>query len=197
MRSFFLADGFLPGEVFPPLDRHIDVGWVDLDGVDAAPLLLASNECGARPDERIVDVALVVVDGPLHALDRLLAEWPVSDFLGLSISQTVEAFQSPFQLACVALLDGVPAWLVPPVVVPTTDHDVPLVPDNKSARSEATYLQPSGSYRKKQAGNPNVSDPSREEHVRSLPVCALSSFVDLPNAPSFELIPDLYRQDES
>ena len=30
-----------------------------------------------------------------------------------------------------ALLDGVPARLVPPVVVATADHDVPLVPDNE------------------------------------------------------------------
>ena len=55
-----------------PCHRHVNVGRLDLDGEDAPPLLLASNDRGARPDERIVDVALVFVDGPLHALDRLL-----------------------------------------------------------------------------------------------------------------------------
>ena len=67
-----LPCGFPAGEVFPPLDRHIDVGGVDLDGVDDPPLLLASNDRGARPDERVINVTPVVMDTPLYALDRLL-----------------------------------------------------------------------------------------------------------------------------
>ena len=55
-----LASGFLASEVFPPLDRHVDVGGVDLDGVDPAPLPLAGNDCSSRADERIVDVTHVV-----------------------------------------------------------------------------------------------------------------------------------------
>ena len=70
--AFSLPCCFLTREVFPPLDRHIDVSGVDLDGVDAPPLLLAGNDRGTRPDERIVDVAMVVVDSSLHTLDRLL-----------------------------------------------------------------------------------------------------------------------------
>ena len=68
----FFRIAFRPVKSSHPFHRHVDVGRRDLDGVDAAPLLLAGNECGARPDERIVDVALVVVDGSLHALDGLL-----------------------------------------------------------------------------------------------------------------------------
>ena len=35
--TLFLPLGFLTREVFPPLDRHVDVGGLDLDGVDAPP----------------------------------------------------------------------------------------------------------------------------------------------------------------
>ena len=70
--AFSLPCCFLTREILPPLDRYVDVGGLDLDGVDDPPLLLASNDRGARPDERIVDVTLVVVNSPLHTLDRLL-----------------------------------------------------------------------------------------------------------------------------
>ena len=40
--ALFLTLGFLTREVFPPLDRHVDVSGVDLDGVDDPPLLLAT-----------------------------------------------------------------------------------------------------------------------------------------------------------
>ena len=70
--AFPLPLGFPASEVFPSCHRHIDVGRLDLDGVDGAPLLLAGNDRSARPDERIVDVTPVVVDGTLQALDWLL-----------------------------------------------------------------------------------------------------------------------------
>ena len=63
--------GFLASEVFPPLDRHIDVGGVDLDGIDAPSLLLAGNDCGARANERVVDVAFVIMDSPLLLRPRV------------------------------------------------------------------------------------------------------------------------------
>ena len=62
--TLLLPLGFLTGERLPPLDRHVDVGRLDLDGVDAAPLLLASNECGARPDAS-VNTSKAATDGQL------------------------------------------------------------------------------------------------------------------------------------
>ena len=70
--TLFLTLGFPAREVFPSLDRHIDVGGLDLDGVDAAPLLLASYDRSARPDERVINVTPVVMDSPLHTLNWLL-----------------------------------------------------------------------------------------------------------------------------
>ena len=81
--AFPLPCCFLAGEVFPPFHRHVNVGGLDLDGVDDPPLLLASNDRGARPDERIVDVALVVMDGSLHALNRLLGRVACFRFPGV------------------------------------------------------------------------------------------------------------------
>ena len=44
--TLFLPLGFLAGELFPPLDRHVDVGGLDLEREDAPPLLLASDHRG-------------------------------------------------------------------------------------------------------------------------------------------------------
>ena len=38
--ALLLPLGFLARERLPPLDRHVDVGGLDLDGVDDPPLLL-------------------------------------------------------------------------------------------------------------------------------------------------------------
>ena len=70
--AFPLQSGFPAGEILPPLDRYVDVSRLYLERVDASTLLLTGNDRRARPDERIVDVAPVIMDGPLHALDRLL-----------------------------------------------------------------------------------------------------------------------------
>ena len=70
--AFPLQSGFPAGEILPPLDRYVDVSRLDLERVDASTLLLTGNDRGARPGERIVDVALVIMDGSLHTLDRLL-----------------------------------------------------------------------------------------------------------------------------
>ena len=45
--TLFLTLGFPARELFPPLDRHIDVRGLDLEREDGAPLLLTGNECGA------------------------------------------------------------------------------------------------------------------------------------------------------
>ena len=76
--TLFLTVGFLAREVFPPLDRHIDVGWVDLDGVDAAPLLLTGNECGARPElflrVRHCGFLVLVPHGGFGFMERFVGE---------------------------------------------------------------------------------------------------------------------------
>ena len=42
--AFRHALGFPARKVFPPCHRHVDVSGVDLERVDAAPLLLSSND---------------------------------------------------------------------------------------------------------------------------------------------------------
>ena len=45
--------GFLAREVFPPLDRHIHVGGLDLQSVAAALLLLGGDNGRATAGERV------------------------------------------------------------------------------------------------------------------------------------------------
>ena len=118
-------------ELFPPLDRHVDVSGLDLDGVDAAPLLLASYDRSARPDEGVINVTPVVVDGPLHTLNWLLGRVAGFRFPGVVDLPEGRGFPVARPVGLRAFLDGVPARLVPPVVVPSADHDVPLVPDDE------------------------------------------------------------------
>ena len=108
--ALLLPLGFLARERLPPLDRHVDVGGLDLDGVDDPPLLLASDHRG-RSDERIVDVALVVVDGSLHTLlrqyrqraafrgeeerrTRLVAELRQARLTGIRVAVSSEALEA-------------------------------------------------------------------------------------------------------
>ena len=47
--ALFQTLGFPAGEILPPLDRHVDISGVDLDGIDAPSVLLAGNDRGADP----------------------------------------------------------------------------------------------------------------------------------------------------
>ena len=150
--------GFPAGEVFPPRDRHVDVGGVDLDPVDPAPLLFSCYDRGARPDERVVDVTPVIVDSPLHTFDWLLGRVAGFRFPGIVDLPEGRGFTVALPVGLRALLDGVPARLVPPVVVPAADHDVPLVPDDKRPSDEAAGVEPTRGDRQGEATHPDVGD---------------------------------------
>src|SRR4051794_11070514 len=64
------------GERLPPADCHIDVAWIEFDGVTASSGHLSSNDRRARAAERLIDrlpSAAVVLDRAAHAFDRLLS----------------------------------------------------------------------------------------------------------------------------
>ena len=148
----------LASKVFPPLDRHIDVGRRDLEREDAPPLLLAGDECGARPGEGIVDVAFVIMDGSLHALNGLLGRVAGFRFPGVVNLPEGRGFPSALPVGFRALFDSVPARLVSPVVVPAADHDVPLIPDDERASDESAGVETAGRHRKIEAAHPDVGD---------------------------------------
>ena len=64
-------------KLLPPLDDHVDVAGLELEGEASAPEALGRDERRPGSGERLEHrVALVVPKGAFHALDRLLR--PVS-----------------------------------------------------------------------------------------------------------------------
>ena len=132
---------FWPVKSSHRLDRHIDVSGLDLERVDAAPLLLAAMRwCQTRRTDRRRRPCDC---GWLAACTRR-ASGPSGRFQiswGCRSPRGSRLYGRPSS-GLAALLDGVPARLVSPVVVPSADHDVPLVPDDERAPDEAAGVEP-------------------------------------------------------
>src|SRR6478672_5137884 len=72
----------LAGEGFPALYGYVNVTRLYLHRIATTPQAFTGYECRAGAEEGVVDRRRVVVtDGALHALDRLLGAVPALDVL--------------------------------------------------------------------------------------------------------------------
>src|SRR4051812_35797318 len=80
----------------------------------------------------------------------------------------LSAIASP--MAGAFLAHGVPAGLMPPVVIATADHKARLVPDDLRTNVETCCFQAVGHFAGMQSAVPNVSDVAGKERPCFAPV---------------------------
>ena len=136
---------------------------------------LGRDDRGAGAAERLVDRLAgrrVVLDRPLHALDRLLG---AVAGLGFGVRDLPDrrllAVAGP--MAGLALADRVPGRLMLPVIIAAADHQPGLVPDDLRADDEAGSFETRCDRAGVQRAVPDIGDIAGKERPGLAPVGAV------------------------
>src|SRR5690606_30940331 len=112
----------------------------------------------------------IVLDWALHALDRLLGAVTRLVLLGLGDVPDGRLLAVAGPVALGALLYGIPAGLMLPMVVAAREDQLALVPDDLAAELEAAGGKAIADHAGKQAGMPDIGDVAREQGPCFAPV---------------------------
>ncbi len=194
-----LQDRRLAREALPSDHRHVDVGRVELERVDAAPRHLAGDDRRAGADEGVVDGLpgrRVVGDRPPHALHRLLGAVPEAAVFARRDrpQRRLRAIARPATAGVAA--HRIPAGLVLPMIIAAAEREAVLGPDDLRADLEVAALQAGLDGRRELAGVPDVGDVAGEQRPGRAPV-RLVVVVDLAELAGFRLTPARARQEGS